>query len=250
MHCDIVQNILEEYLEDELDENFRREIASHLQSCSYCQRELAMTERIANFIKVIPDPQVPKEIYENVMTQVCASQKQPTTSFSGITDALRGGIRHIGDRLATRKWQVATAMVSLLLLFAILGGYYIRQKATVSQQPYHKPNVASPHWGDRRGDLVSEANTTETDIDLQQVAMAVEDIKFALSIVQIATKKTEIALAKLPSEMGIDTASRKAFDTVREVDAKASERVWGAIRKGLLILTKSRSILEIKTNKS
>jgi uncharacterized protein with PIN domain len=227
MHCDIVQNILEEYLEDELDEIFRREVESHLQSCSYCQRELAMTERIANFIKVIPDPQVPEEIYENVMTQVCASQKQPTTSFSGITDALKGGIHYIGDRFAARKWQVATAMASLLLLFAILGGYYIRQKATVSQQPY----------------------TAETDVDPQQVAMAVEDIKFALSIVQIATKKTELALAKLPSEMGIDTASRKAFDTVREVDAKASERVLGAIRKGLIILTKSRSILEVKTNK-
>jgi len=246
MHCEIVQNILEEYLEDELDENFRREVESHLQSCSYCQRELVMTERIANFISVIPDPQVPEEIYENVITQVCASQKQPTIIplnkgvalaascqwhrglFSGITDALRGGIRHIGDRFAMKKWQVAAAMASLLLLFAILGGYYIRQKATVPKQSY----------------------ATETDIDPQQVAMAVEDIKFALSIVQAATRKTELILAQLPYEMGIDTATQKAFDTVREVDAKASKSVLDAIRKGLVILTKSRSILEIKTNKS
>jgi len=246
MNCEIVQNILEEYLEGELDGTFRREMESHLQSCSYCQRELAMTERIANFIKVIPDPQVPEEIYENVMTQVCASQKQPTIIplnkggrglFNGITDALREGISHIGDRFAMKKWQVAITMASLLLLFAILGGYYIRQKATVPQQPYHKPKS-----------LVNEVNMTETDIDPQQVAMAVEDIKFALSIVQIATRKTELALAKLPYEMGINTVSRKAFDTVREVDAKASESILDAIRKGLVILTESESILETKTN--
>jgi hypothetical protein len=168
---------------------------------------------------------VPEEIYENVMTQVRASQKQPTTIplnkggrglFSGITDALIEGICYIGDRLAARRWQAVTAMASLLLLFAILGGYYIRQKSTIPQQPY----------------------ATETDIDPQQVAMAVEDIKFALSIVQVATRKTEFIIAQLPSEMGIDTASRKAFDTVREVDAKASEEIWGAIRRGLLILKK------------
>jgi hypothetical protein len=95
---------------------------------------------------------------------------------------------------------------------------------------------------------VNEVNTTETDIDPQQVAMAVEDIKFALSIVQVATKKTEIALAQLPSEMGINTVSRKTFDTVREVDAKASKSFLDAIRKGLVILTESESILETKTN--
>ncbi|HIE28702.1 TPA: hypothetical protein EYP66_15590 [Candidatus Poribacteria bacterium] len=30
MNCEIVQNILEEYLEDELDETFRKEVESHL----------------------------------------------------------------------------------------------------------------------------------------------------------------------------------------------------------------------------
>lgn len=228
MHCEIVQNILEEYLEDELDESFRKKVEYHLQSCSYCQRELDLTKRIANFISVIPDPQAPEEIYENVLAEIRASQSQLTIRFSRITDAFRGVIRYIEDRIAVRKWQVVTATATLLLVFAILGGYYLRQKTSVPQQPY----------------------VTETNIDPQQVAMAVEDIKFALSIVQAATKKTEIALAKLPTEMGIDTAKRKAFETVREVDAKASKSVLDAIRKGLTILTKSESILEIRTNKS
>jgi hypothetical protein len=226
MHCEIVQNILEEYLEGELDETFREEVESHLQSCSYCQREFDLTKRIANFISVIPDPQVPEEIFENVLAEVCASQSQPTIGFIRITDALRGSICYIKDRIAVRKWQVVTAIATLLLVFAIFGGYYLKQKTTVPQHLY----------------------VTETNIDPQQVAMAVEDIKFALSIVQVATKKTEIAIAKLPSEMGIDTAKRKTLETVREVDAKASKSVLDAIRKGLTILMKSESILEIRTN--
>jgi len=226
MHCEIVQNILEEYLEGKLDETFRVEVEYHLQSCSYCQRELDLTKRIANFISVIPDPQVPEEIYENVIVEVRALQSQPTIRFNRIIDSLRGVIRYIGERITPRNWQVIASTATLLLVFTIFGGYYLSQKANVPQQPY----------------------AAETEIDPQQVAQAVEDIKFALSIVNIATKKTKVTLAKLPAEMGIDTAKRKAFETVREVDAKVSEEVLSTIRRGLGILTDSRSFFE--TNKS
>jgi len=161
---------------------------------------------------MIPDPQMPAEIYDNVLVEMRASQSQSTMSFSRIINALKEGIRYIENRIAVRKWQVVTATATLLLLFAMVGGYYLKREATVRKQPY----------------------MAETDIDAQQVAMAVEDIKFALSIVQTATKKTELALAKLPSEMGIDTTTRKAFDTVQEVDAKVSKGVLSAIRRGYL----------------
>ena len=100
MNCEIVQNILEEYLENELDEPLRKEVESHLQKCPYCQSELAVTESIDQVINVIPDPKVPGEIYENVLADVRVSQSQPIIGFSGITDKLKERIRDIEDRIA------------------------------------------------------------------------------------------------------------------------------------------------------
>jgi predicted anti-sigma-YlaC factor YlaD len=228
MNCEMAQNILEEYLEEELDDTLRREVESHIQKCSYCQHELHLTEDIAQFIKMIPNPKVPRAILDNVAAEIYSSQPQITSGFSRIAGSFKRGIQHIGDRLSVRKWRVVTAIAMMLLVLGMFGGYYLSQKADIPQQPY----------------------ITGTQVDSQQVAQAVEDIKFALSIIQTATKKTEVALAKLPAEMGIDVARQKAFNTLQEVDATTSEKVLDAIRRGLSILTNSESILEIQTNKS
>jgi len=225
MHCELVQNILEEYLAGELDDALKREVESHIQKCSSCQHELDLTENIAQVIRMIPDPEVPQSIFDNVLAEVQASQKQAETGFTRIIDGFRSGIKHIKNSFTMRRWQVVTATVTILLLFGIWGGFYLRHRTNVIQQPY----------------------VEETEITSQQVAQAVEDIKFALSIVNIATKKTEITLAKLPSEMGIGIARQKAFNTLQEVDTKTSEKVLDAIRRGLSVLTKSEGLPEIQT---
>ena len=70
--CTEVQDILEAYLDDELDSDTHVLVAAHVASCSMCQDEIRFVQAIGGALHALPKPEPPPKIFNAVEDYVRA----------------------------------------------------------------------------------------------------------------------------------------------------------------------------------
>lgn len=83
MNCEICQNKLSEYLENELDESTMKEIYAHIEICEDCAHELELLKTTLRLAKEIPQVEPPAEVCEEILSKVqeIAQEKEQTQFF-------------------------------------------------------------------------------------------------------------------------------------------------------------------------
>ena len=124
--CTEVQDILEAYLDDELDADTYASVASHIGSCVTCQDEVRFAQAVSGALHELPKPDPPSEIFDAVAAHVRA---HPNTEPSW-----RHWIRQrftFADALTLPLARVG-ALVCLIGII-VFGTYQYRQYMEVKQ---------------------------------------------------------------------------------------------------------------------
>ncbi len=144
MSCHERQTQLQEFLSGELAPNLRQELKAHLEQCASCRRDLEYYRLLMAKIPDLPDPSVPADLTESVMTSirpqwaVLRRQRETTTAtwvrrsllllfsfgFVGTLGAalwgwivrIAGVSAHSLARDVTTFWEAAKDLWSLLTL--------------------------------------------------------------------------------------------------------------------------------------
>ena len=113
MRCEEVKELLEAYIEGELDEHRNREIAEHISGCELCRKELTITRSIPNLVNSLSTPPVPEDIIADTLKRLHESSSTRRQWLRSISGSLQG------------KWQFAAA-ASLVLVAVFFGIGYQR----------------------------------------------------------------------------------------------------------------------------
>jgi len=113
MRCETVKELLEAYIEGELDESKQKAVEAHISSCESCKQELALTRSIPRLVSSLPTPPVPEDIIPNTLKQI---REAPTARWQWL--------RSFGVFLS-RRWQL-TAVGTLVLAALLFGISYQR----------------------------------------------------------------------------------------------------------------------------
>jgi anti-sigma factor RsiW len=113
MRCEMVKELLEAYIEGELDKNQQEEIKVHLADCKSCRQELTLTESIPRLVGFLPAPPVPEDIISDTLKQI-----------HGMRSGWRGQVRAFGAFLSGR-WRIVAVVCALLVVF-LMGITYQR----------------------------------------------------------------------------------------------------------------------------
>lgn len=83
MNCEMYQNRLSEYLDNELDESTMKEIFAHIEICQDCAHELELLKTTLRLAKEIPQVEPPAEICVQIINEVqeIAQEKEQTQFF-------------------------------------------------------------------------------------------------------------------------------------------------------------------------
>ncbi len=88
IQCADVQDILEEYFDDEVDTATKSAIASHMTTCQNCQEEARLAQAIREVLHELPAPEPPPEIFNGVAAHV-RTYSNDSRWLQRITDRFR-----------------------------------------------------------------------------------------------------------------------------------------------------------------
>ena len=113
MRCEAVKDLLEAYVEGELDGSELRSVESHISGCELCKKELALTRSMPRLVKSLSTPPVPEDIISNTLERL------------NETSAARWQWLREYRAFLSGKWKFA-AVASLLLAVVLFGIGYQR----------------------------------------------------------------------------------------------------------------------------
>jgi predicted anti-sigma-YlaC factor YlaD len=113
MRCETVKELLEAYVEGELDESIQEELEAHIADCQLCKQELALARIIPRLICSLATPPVPEDIIPSTLKRLHE------------TPAVRRQWLRVFGALISRRWQFV-AVSSFLLLIILFGIGYQR----------------------------------------------------------------------------------------------------------------------------
>ena len=113
MRCEAVKDLLEAYVEGELDRSELRSVEAHISGCELCKKELALTQSIPRLVKSLSTPPVPEDIISNTLERL------------NETSAARWQWLREYRAFLSGKWKFA-AVASLLLAVVLFGIGYQR----------------------------------------------------------------------------------------------------------------------------
>lgn len=138
MRCDAVKELLEEYVEGELDKARRKKIAEHIAGCESCKKELTITQSIPRLIGSLSTPPVPQSIIPNTLKSLHkpSGLRWWKWQFAAVAVALLVAVLGIGYQRINRKpeiseVEVASAMEDLKFALGIVGAATHRAQTTV-----------------------------------------------------------------------------------------------------------------------
>ena len=124
--CTEVQDILEVYLDDELDADTYASVASHIGSCVACQDEVRFARAVSGALHELPKPDPPFEIFDAVAAHVRAHPNREPSWRHWILQRFT-----FTDALTLRLARVG-ALVCLIGII-VFGAYQYQQYMEVKQ---------------------------------------------------------------------------------------------------------------------
>jgi anti-sigma factor RsiW len=82
MRCDLIQEQLDAYWDDEVSAAARQEIERHLRICTVCRLLLDRKQRLANLLAEALIPPVPDSFVERVLSKATSTTAQPAAKPS------------------------------------------------------------------------------------------------------------------------------------------------------------------------
>jgi len=227
MHCELVMELLEEYIEGELDESRQVMIEIHLADCESCRQELALSQSIPHLVNSLPTPPVPESIIPNTLMRLRKS-----------TSIHWQWMRHL-------RWRFVVA-VSLLIVAFLFGGIsYQRLSNRVQYEPVsvssannNLPVIKSKLPANKSIKLLSK-NQQKSDLPNQrkfashpkkkkqvmtekEIASTVEGLKLAFGIVETATESIHFVILTEGTRV-MNVTKSKYLDTMQAVSRYQSE---------------------------
>jgi len=227
MQCKLAIEILEEYIEGELDESTKAMIEIHLADCESCRQELALSQSIPHLVNSLPTPSVPESIIPNTLMQLRKS-----------TSIHWQWMRHL-------RWRFAVA-VSLLIVAFLFGGISYQRLSNRQQHepvsissadnnlsvikskpPLNKP-VKLLTKNQQKSDLrnqrkfVSHPKKKKQDMTEKEIASTVEGLKLAFGIVETATESIHFVILTEGTRV-MNVTKSKYLDTMQAVSRYQSE---------------------------
>lgn len=225
MRCESVMELLEEYIEGELDESRQAMIKTHLADCESCRRELALSRNIPHLVSSLPIPPVPESIIPNTLMRLRKS-----------TSIHWQWMRHL-------RWRFVA--VSLLIAAFLFGISYQRlsnreqyEPVSITSANNNLPVIKSKLPVNKSIKLLSK-NQRKSDLRNQrkfashpkkkrqvmtekEIASTVEGLKLAFGIVETATENIHL-VAWAEGARVMNVTRNKYLDTMQAVSRYQSE---------------------------
>lgn len=234
MRCETVKELLEVYVEGELDEPIRKDIETHIASCELCRQELTLTQSIPRLVGSLQTPPIPADIIPKVL------ERTARWRWAG----------SFGIFLLKRWYLVASA--SVLIALILFGISYLKpgekpgmpnevvkenRPEIVKVEPDKKSDVTKVVPTEKRDGHVYKADMNKKRIPSEEeIALTEEEIKFALGIASAATQNVWFG-ALTEGMRALDIAKSESEDAMRTLSTTQLE-VFECITDSLALLNK------------
>jgi len=189
MRCKEIKELLEAYVEGELDTSEQMEVDRHVNSCESCRRELELTRCVPKLVSALETPAVPDGIVSDALEQLRSTPRRQ-----------RRWAR-ISEALSSRKWQIA-AFASLLILISVISIGYQRMDKT-SQITDEQVASAAIELRFALG-IVGSATQKAQSATMMELAKAADTTKSAsTNTMQILSEAQSQAYGKLKSNLSV-----------------------------------------------
>jgi len=226
MRCELVMELLEEYIEGELDESRQAMMEIHLADCESCRQELALSQNIPHLVNSLPTPSVPESIIPNTLMRLRKSTSihwqwmRPlrwrfVVAVSLLTAAFLFGISY--QRLSNREQYEPVFIISANNNLPVIK----------SKSPLNKP-VKLLSKNQQRSDLrnqrkfVSHPKKKKQIMTEKEIASTVEELKLAFGIVETATESIHFVTLTEGARV-MNVTKSKYLDTMQAVSRYQSE---------------------------
>lgn len=179
MRCEMVKELLEAYIEGELDESERKEVQAHISGCELCKQELALAQSIPSLVSSLSTPPVPEDIIPDTLKRI---HEAPTARWRWARSF---------SEILSRRWQLAAAASLLFALFIFGISYQIANR---------KPQITEAEVASAAEDIKLALGIVRTATrDVQLVALT-EGVR-ALDITRSKSRDTMHILSRTQSEV-------------------------------------------------
>jgi len=245
MRCSEVRELLEAYIEGELDESEQEVVSVHIADCESCKQELALTRSIPRLVNSLPTPPVPEDVIPNTLERLSEAKSSRWTRSSGA--------------FLLRRWQFVTAACLLLVLLGIGYQRMNKERGITGEEAPPQALVGAPGASalravERVKPSVGIAKAKAHDVQIavsakgksritnEEVTSAVEEIKLAFGIVREATEDIQLVVLTEGASV-LDVTKSKSRDTMR-VLSEAQIEVADKLRRSLAFLTQQPEEVE------
>lgn len=228
MRCEIVKDLLEKFVEGELEEPLKEDIEKHIAGCDSCKHELLLARKVPFMIRSMLTPQVPGDIIHDVLEQISKPLKK------------RFSYEYLFSISLPKKVLFASA-VPIVLVILIIGITRLRPSGELQNEP--KPLYVEKVDNSNKPKAQIKPIEKPNKVLITKDNSYVQNRKKKVRIVNKESKETEIADNEILSAVDQINLALGIFGTaLKEVQSSTfteSERV--------LNITKNKSQYIIET---
>ncbi|MGQ9610559.1 MAG: zf-HC2 domain-containing protein [bacterium] len=237
MYCEIVKNILERFIEGELEEPLKKEIEKHIAECYSCKNELSLASKVPFMIRSVHSPELPNGIIHSVLERI----NKPSKWFFSY--------KHLLDIFSSRK-ILYTSAIPIVIIILILSIVHLRPneeqvnepepmyismytknidnsdktKALMKQKETPKKVVSKDNSYSQNRVNRALTNSKKSEINNDEVSLAVSHINIAMEILGSAVKGVQ-ASTLAESERVLSITMDKSHDIIKALSEAQIEVV-------------------------
>jgi len=149
LRCSNFHKALSVFIDDEMKPREREQMEIHISQCDSCRREVEKLKEMVGIMRVMPDPEIPAQLWESTRRRLEADSEEQVKSWI----------------FRIPKWSYVPAAAALLILLVFFAGsqfYYKGDTETPTFDTYVQEHLLS--YSDRilPPDLLSELTVAQT----------------------------------------------------------------------------------------
>ncbi len=237
MRCEIVKDMLEKFIEGELEEPLKKEIEKHIAECNSCKNELLLARKVPFMVRSMQSHKLPDDIIHGVLERI----NKPSKQFFFY--------KHFFGMSLYKKILFAT-VIPVVFIILILGIVRLKPDEELINEPEslfiertdNSIKIKSPilpietsktrviskdvsHLQKRTNRIVSINKVNKkSEINNDEALLAVDQINFALEILGMSAKKVQSSTLE-ESERALSITMDKSQDIIKTLSEVQTEIV-------------------------